>query len=175
MIIENSSSILPNTKLQTMKAFLIALLLPFGAFTTTNITSNEPTPDKSASEVEGADKLHYLNSIIHLGRKSKGCEGKGVCKIESIPSKPGPKIPNAIKAIATAKDGTVTQIEFLKSSMTKPVIDSWIRDSIFYVGESFRTQLTFDDKSYSFWIPKGKYPLKRTEKGFNIGMPPAVN
>ncbi len=150
-----------------MKILLLALALPLALFTSTS-TDVFPVNTSESTELHEEVKTRYIEVIIGFGRASKRCKGFGICKIKI---KKGKKV-RGRSAKVYVNNGVVTSLEVLNEGMDKKTAKKYFGDGVFVVEEDFSTKLKYEGESIIFNLKAGKYKVKRTEEGFNIGMPP---
>jgi len=158
-----------------MKAILFVFMLPF-----TMLFTNEQ-PSTLVSDVNLTVEENYelprkveVDVEIDFGRKKKGCSGFGVCSISGSAGIKGILDGNSAFGIATAENGQITSITFLRASMNKNTLSTYFSGSQFVVQESLSTSLVFEGKVFIMNLKAGKYKIQKTRNGFNIGMPPTL-
>ena len=159
-----------------MKVLIFIFSIGF-AFLSAN---EQPTDMLSVSEsvqhsIESeTSKRSSIYFDVRFGRFSKNCKGYGVCKIRWDAAKNTGLSGrgNVARALAQVEDGRVVSLQFYKNTISEKTMKNQFKDGVFVVEEDFETSLSRQGKEILFSLKAGKYKLKETKLGFNLGMPP---
>jgi hypothetical protein len=158
-----------------MKAILFVFMLPF-----TMLFTNEQ-PSTLVSDVNLTVEENYelpkkveVEVEVDFGRKKKGCSGFGVCSISGSAGIKGILDGSSAFGRATAENGQITSITFLRASMNKKTLSTYFSGSQFIMAEDFSASFSHKGQKFIMNLKAGKYRMQKTSNGFNIGMPPTM-
>lgn len=156
-----------------MKFILFAFFMPITMLFSDGQMTVPATTDVVQEEKATLPKKVEIEIELEFGRKKLGCEKLGVCKVSGSAGIKGILGGNRAVAKATAEDGQVTEVVFLRASMSKKTISTYFSGPHFIVGEDFSTSFSHKGGKFTFKLKAGKYRLKKTKEGFVMGMPPS--
>jgi hypothetical protein len=152
-----------------MKTLIFALVFPFAFFLS---SENDNLDSTKLVEVNNLVKKVEVDVEVDFGRKKKGCSGLGVCGVILSTGITGIMEGSGSRATLTVKDGVATGINFHRNSMSNETMKKYFAGKAFVIEEDFTTTIMDKEKKYTLNLKAGKFEIKKSKNGFNIGMPP---
>lgn len=104
---------------------------------------------------------------VGIGRSKKNCEGKGLCIITGEIK--GWKIGNRQTLARLTFDGESLSTMFIThSDLNKSAREEFFAGTHFVMEEPFGTLLKVGKQTFQIQIQKGKYPIRKTDRGFTV-------
>jgi hypothetical protein len=104
---------------------------------------------------------------VGLGRKKKGCQGKGICVIGSDFKIPTPDDRQTIARLSFT-DQSLSSMFITYSDLSETAMKEFFSDRYFIMEEVFSESLEVKGNVYKIDIPKGKFPISKQDKGLKI-------
>jgi len=156
-----------------MNAMIILLMLPLSFLFSPSMNTSSANRDPSFVKAY-LPKTVEIEIEVTFGRKKKGCSGLGICDIGASGGTREVLAGNKAVATATATDGIINNLYFSRVLVNNENISEYLSGSHFMVGENFSGAFTLGGQKYTLNLKAGKYPIQKSEQGFNIGMPPTL-